>query len=324
MKRMLTWFLALAMIFSLAPISGLAADTLKVELMKEVHLGPTTPEAPAMIITNTTAGDVQVTVEVYDEKDRNVVQTLQFTLMQGDAPFTLNTHAYKMLEGNGAINTYRYRVTTAGGYRKNFYIAQIMYIDKTTQEISWVQWDNPIFPRNTVTSFGPQFRVLTPKMTKQWYMFTPIDLTIQGRQTFELVGGNMYSVGEVYVDVYGDNVTVTYMYHYNGQTDKIQPISEFLYFFPSYNTITTVDPEKINSPFAYGVPFSIANQLGGDTNVLMFVRNVETFYRFPMPTKQLIRNYPNNEENLALRQHMLSIMDPIDGVELVNKHNYAN
>lgn len=323
MKRMFTWFLALALVLSLAPIASQAADTLKVEVIKEVALNPVTPEAPGLIITNTTKGDVQVTVEVIDEVTRNTLETQHFTLLQGDAPFNFNTHAYKMLQKNGDINTYRYRVTTAGGYRDSFYVAQIMHIDKQTNEISWTQWENVIFPRNSVCSFGPQFRVLTPELTKRWYMFTPIDLTIQGRQTFELVGGNMYSVGELYVDVYGDNVTVTYMYYHNGQTDKIKPLGEFLYFFPSYATITTVEHDQINSPFAFGVPFSIANQLGGDTNVLMFVRNTETFYRFPVPTKELQRNYPNSNENKMIRQHMLDIMDPPEGVELVNKHNYA-
>ncbi|MHC1786078.1 MAG: hypothetical protein AB9880_03305 [Christensenellales bacterium] len=324
MKRLMNWCLMLTLILSLLPIAGLAADTLQVELAKEVHLSPALPEAPALTITNTSDHNVLVTVEVYDEAARSTVQTLQFTLLQGDAPYTVNTHAYKMLAASGDINTYRYRVTTDGGFKKLLYAAQVMHIAPVTMEITWVQWRNPIYPRNTVTSFGPQFRVLTPDLTDEWYMFTPIDLTIQGRQTFQLIGGNALEVGEVYVDTFADSVTVTYQYYFAGQSDKIEPLSEFLYFFPAYSTITTVDPKQIASSFAFGVPLSIAQDLGGDTNVLMFVRNIETFYRFPVPTAELLRNQPKSAENHALRQHMLDIMDPIEGVVLVNDHNYAN
>lgn len=323
MKRSLLWLMAAALLFTLLPMAGLAADTLQVDLAKEINLISPVDEQPALTFTNTSPNNVDVTLIVYDEAAKSTVQTLQFTLLQGDAPFVVNTHAYKMLEGNGKLNTYRYQITTAGGYKDTLYFAQIMYVNKDTQEISFVQWHNPIYPRNTVTSFGPQFRVLTPDLTKEWYMFTPIDLTVQGRQSFELVGGNMYNVGEVHVDVNGDNVTVTYQTHYAGETDKVEIISEYLNFFTAYNTITTVNPEELPSQFAYGVPFSIANNLGGDTNVLMFVRNVETWYLFPIPTAELQRNLPNSDENYALRGRMLELMDPIEGVELINEHNYA-
>lgn len=323
MKRSLLWLMAAALLFTLLPMAGLAADTLQVDLAKEINLISPVDEQPALTFTNTSPNNVDVTIVVYDEAAKSTVQTLQFTLLQGDAPFVVNTHAYKMLEGNGKLNTYRYKITTAGGYKDTLYFAQIMYVNKDTQEISFVQWHNPIYPRNTVTSFGPQFRVLTPDLTKEWFMFTPIDLTVQGRQTFELVGGNMYNVGEVHVDVNGDNVTVTYQAHYLGETDKIEIISEYLNFFNAYSTITTVKPEDLPSQFAFGVPFSISNNLGGDSNVLMFVCNVETWYRFPVPTAELQRNLPNSDENFALRGRMLELMDPPEGVELINEHNYA-
>ena len=323
MKHSLIWLIALALMLSLLPAASLAADTLTVNMPKEIHLGSPVDEQPALTITNTSPNNVDVTIAVYDEAARSTVQTLQFTLLQGDAPFVVNTHAYKVLEGNGKVNTYRYKVTTAGGFRHTLYFTQIMHVDKLTQALSFVQWNNPVYPRNTVTSFGPQFRILTPELTDEWYMFTPIDLTVQGRQSFELVGGNVMNVGNVHVDVAGDTVTVTYEAFYAGTTDKIELISEFLHFFPSYSTITTVKPEELPSSFAFGVPFSIARDLGGDSNVLMFVRNVETFYRFPVPTAELQRNLPNSPENHALRGRMLELMDPPEGVELVNKHNYA-
>ena len=44
-----------------------------------------------------------------------------------------------------------------------------------------------------------------------------LNLSVQGRQTYELVGSNMYVIGEVYVDVYGDTLTVTYHNYYDGK-----------------------------------------------------------------------------------------------------------
>lgn len=323
MKLSFLWLIMLALMLTLLPVTSLAADTLQVDMPKEIQLGSPVDEQPALTFTNTSLNNVDVTIVVYDEAAKSTVQTLQFTLLQGDAPFVVNTHAYKILEGDGKINTYQYRITTAGGFKQTLYFAQIMHVDKVTQALSFTQWNNPKFPRNTVTSFGPQFRVLTPDLTDEWYMFTPIDLTVQGRQTFELVGGNVMNVGNVHVDVSGDNVTVTYQAHYMGETDKVEIISEYLNFFNAYSTITTVKPEDLPSQFAFGVPFSISNNLGGDSNVLMFVRNVQTFFRFPVPTAELQRNLPNSDENFALRGHMLQLMDPPEGVELVNEHNYA-
>lgn len=325
MKKLLSVLLASALLLALLPTSAFALeDKIKLKLEGKVLITSADPNPVALTITNESPHQVDVNVEVYDEKARSVVYSVSYSLLANDAPVTVHAHVHKALSKNGEINTYRYRVTSANGFKRTLYFAQVMNIDKNTNEIIYTQWDNPIFGRNTVTSFGPQFRVLTPDLTKEWYMFTPIDLSIQGRQTIELVGGNMYNVGEVYVDVYGDTVNVTYHYHYSdaGYT-KIQPVSEYLNFFHDYSAVHSVRPEDNPSPFAFGAPFSIANQLGGDTRVLMFVRNVETFYRFPAPSVELRRNFPKSEENTALRQHMLNLMDPVEGLVLINDHNYA-
>ncbi|NLD51907.1 MAG: hypothetical protein GX650_03335 [Clostridiales bacterium] len=326
MKRTLSLLLLAVLLLTLTPMATLAAtDDIKVTLAKELYYSNAVPQQPVMSLVNNSAHEVYVTIEVYDEATRSTINTQQLTLPVGSVPVEVYGFVYKPLTQNGEVNTYRYKLTTAGGYKRTLYFAQIMRVDKNTNEITYEQWDNPIFGRNTVTSFGPQFRVLTPKLTKKWYMFTPIDLSRQGRQTITLVGGNMYEVGEVYVDVYGDTVNVTYKYFYEGETgSKVERISEYLNFFPAYNTITEVEPEKLPSSFAFNIPFSIANNLGGDTNVLMFVRNVETFYRFPTPKTEMRRNYPNSPSRKAERGAMLMMMDPIAGYDLVNDHNYGN
>ena len=52
-----------------------------------------------------------------------------------------------------------------------------------------------IYYNNTVCAFGPQFRDVSSKLTKEWYMFTPVDLSEDGTQYFELIGGGMYVIG---------------------------------------------------------------------------------------------------------------------------------
>ena len=46
------------------------------------------------------------------------------------------------------------------------------------------------YSNNTACSFGPAFRDVRPGMTDKWYLFTPINLSIQGRQTFDYVASN--------------------------------------------------------------------------------------------------------------------------------------
>ncbi len=325
MKKFLSLWLLAALLATALPALGATADVLSITQTKgEITYTVEVPGQPVLTIVNMSDHEVQVTVEVYDELARQVLFATPYVMPVGTEPLLVYGFAYKPLQTNGQINTYRYRVTTPGGVKETFYAAQTRHTDKTTNQPYYVEVHNAYLPRNTVSSFGPQFRVLTPGLTKEWFMFTPINLAIQGRQAFTLVGGNMYEVGEVYVDVAGDMVTVSYMYYYEGATEKVKRGDEFLHFFHDYTSVTTVDYKQISSPFAYGRPFSITNDLGGDTNVLMFVRNILSFYRFPMPEKMLSRNYPKSQARTAERGAMLAMMDPVPGLDLVNDHNYAN
>lgn len=165
------------------------------------------------------------------------------------------------------------------------------------------------YPENTVCSFGPNFRKVDPKLTKLWYMFTPIDLSKDGTQEFELVAGNVYVIGKVFVTVAGDEVTVTYKTTY-GKYGHIYMKSEYLNFFPDLASVSTVVPEEIGvSNYAFGQKFSIANDLGGDTNVLMFIRNVATFRDYVTDYAKLTRFWPNIDWRVEKRDAMLAMMD---------------
>ena len=325
MKRFLSLMLTVLLLGTLPLVPALAqADNLTVVQNNELLYTETWPQSPALTITNNSPHQVFVTVEVFDEVSRVNVQSLTFTLNAGDAPYAVNGFAYKNLPNDGQINSYRYVVTTAGGFRKVLYFAQQMRIDRNYNTVTYVQWINTRYPRNTASSFGPQFRVVAPKLTDKWYMFTPINLGIQGRQTFDLVASNIYVVGEVYVDVQGDMVTVNYKQFYgDDRYTKVEPLSNYLNFFPAFSTVTTVNPEELPSQFQFGVPFSITEKLAGDTNVLMFVRNMLSYNKYPVPTAEFRRFYPNQEQNMALRQQMLDMMDPMEGLNLENTHNYG-
>lgn len=124
---------------------------------------------------------------------------------------------------------------------------------------------------NNIRSVGPRFCDISPELTDKWFRFTPVDLSQDGLQMFDMISGDHYLVGTVAVLVKGDKVKVSYKYSIPNVTEK----DEYTYFtfFPDYDSVTTVEPEKIENRFEYDVEYSIANDLGGDTDVLLYMCN---------------------------------------------------
>ncbi len=325
MKKLLALALCALLLAGLIPMAASAKDTLDVVPVKEFRFPSESAVADVFTIQNTNPYDVNVTIDVYDQALRQNVQSMQVTLLQGDAPTAIQAYVYKPLTHNGEINTYRYTIKTAGGYTKHLYYGQKLTIttDGSGNPIHvYDQMDNSFYPRNTVSSFGPHFRDVTPNLTKLWYMFTPIDLSIQGRQSFPLVASNIFEVGQVHVDVNMDTVIVTYEMFFEGKEGYTsERLSDFLMFYNAYTDITIVEPEDMPnpSPYAFGQPISILNHLGGDTNVIMFVRNRITYYEFPTPKDGYTRYWRNLPEYKTRREAMLQMMDPITPVSMVGK-----
>ena len=169
---------------------------------------------------------------------------------------------------------------------------------------------NTWYSDNTACSFGPAFRDARPGMTALWYTFTPVDLTIQGRQTFEYIASNMYVIGEVYVDVRGDSVTVTYHNFFRAQGGNTETLTEYFTFFHDLDSVEEVEPERMTDRgYVFGRPVSIERDLRGDTNVLLFVRNRVTYSAYVTDAHKLERYWPNLPERAALRGRMLNLMD---------------
>ena len=120
-----------------------------------------------------------------------------------------------------------------------------------------------------VCSNGIRFRDLDKSVTKDWYMFTPIDLSVEGEQTIALIAGNMHEIGTATVLVKDGKVTVTTKVN---NKHSIAYVEEFLTFVPALADITELDFDALTN-YAYGEEISIEEALGGDTKVLLIMRN---------------------------------------------------
>jgi hypothetical protein len=189
-------------------------------------------------------------------------------------------------------------------------LTETKYYDEDGNEIKPVIISSgPIwYPSNTACTAGFSFRKLRPELTDKWYNFTPVDLSKDGVQTIPLVAGNVYIVGKVEVAVNGDAVTVSYSMP-GSKHDTARTESEFFTFFANLDAVTTVNPEEIGEGFKFGEPVSIEKDLGGDTKVLLFVRNVLSFRDYYTADKKLARYWPNSKNYNSYYQYLESIMD---------------
>ena len=158
------------------------------------------------------------------------------------------------------------------------------------------------YDQNTICSFGPQFREVSPRMTDLWYMFTPLDLSREGTQTFDLIAGNMFVVGKVTVTVKNGRFQVDYQYN----NSKFEIGREYFNIFLDYDSIEEDNLENLHAQkrFSYGRAYSIADKLEGDTDVILFVCNTATFQK----TSGVTKYYSNNPDRVDMRETMLDMI----------------
>lgn len=152
---------------------------------------------------------------------------------------------------------------------------------------------------NTACSVGPAFRDVS-NLTSKWYRFTPVDLSEDGTQTFDLMGSNMFIIGKVTVTVQDGNVTVYCQYN----STRVNVKSEFCTFLPSLAETTTVDQKKLTN-YGFGTPISIADDLGGDTKVLLYICNLVDYDT----SMNVIYQSPTEKEFLQKTNAMKDLMD---------------
>ena len=117
----------------------------------------------------------------------------------------------------------------------------------------------------TVCSLGIRFRDIAPQLTREWDMFTPLDLSREGEQTLPLLAANVNEVGAVTIAVKNGTVTVTYKIKW-----PAEELDMAFALLPDLASVTEVNIASMPR-FAFGQPVSIQNDLGGDTRVLLYV-----------------------------------------------------
>lgn len=185
------------------------------------------------------------------------------------------------------------------GYQ--YYVDWFQYINGLTAQeaASFSQLTLPCwYPDNTANVFGP-------KVNGSWQTYAAVDLSADGVQRFDLIGAGAWKIGTVTVTVDGDSVVVDYFMTEDVNTrdtwDDITVDTEYVNLFADADAIDM----KAESAFAFGEPISISADLGGDTMVALYVRNVVDF---PSHSPFVVRFWPNTPANAATADAMAALM----------------
>ncbi len=127
-----------------------------------------------------------------------------------------------------------------------------------------------------MTSEGPLFLSFRSDLADELYMFTPMDLSLDGEYRFPLVGSSQQVVGDAKVAVQNGMAIVTYLL-VNGVS--VDEEDEFFTFFPDIRSVPSVYPSKLQSVrLRFGIPYSVANWLNSDSKVLLYI-NCQVSYK---------------------------------------------
>lgn len=129
--------------------------------------------------------------------------------------------------------------------------------------------NKPSSGKQYMTSEGPLFLSFRADLTNELYMFTPMDLAMDGEYRFPLIGSSLQAVGEAKVEVKSGMAIVTYLVT-NGV--KVDEKNEFFTFFPDIRGISTVKPSELQQvKLRFGIPYSVAGWLNSDSKVLLYI-----------------------------------------------------
>ncbi len=305
MKKLLA--LALTLVLLLAALPALAeSESLKLSYPGDSKI--TLDSGASLKGFNVTyeGPGTTVTVTVTDRGTKQVYSEGSYSVSNGGS-FTFQMHQYGSFATTGKPRAMQVTLTTSAGYKKSTTVYQMS--EKESGGVYLKQIRPTYYSNNTASSFGPHLRDLTPNLTGLWYMVTPLDLTKQGRQTYELVASNIYVIGEVYVDVAGDTVTISYYNYYAKYGGDTKTKSEFVTLYHKYDDISTLEPSQIGYQFMFNRPISISQDLGGDTTVLMLVINHVDYCNFPTSEHMLRRFWENTPENKQKREALVQMID---------------
>ena len=161
------------------------------------------------------------------------------------------------------------------------------------------------YPNNTICVAGLTLKEADPSLPEKWYNVLPIDLTKDGRSVYQLVISNMFYIGEVYVDVWGDEVAVSCDLV---DSTAVQPLSWYGRWFTRLGDITTTSIESSEGGIPFGQPLSIADDLGGADTALLFIRSKATYYQPFRDGTTLTRYWRNLDEWKEFREGLQELM----------------
>lgn len=179
---------------------------------------------------------------------------------------------------------------------KPLYVAQEE--PSPTPEVVW-------YPNNTIALAGLSLQEASPRLPDKWYNVVPIDLTRQGRQTYFLTVSNARFIGECYVDVWGDEVTVTCSVM---SRSGIELKSEYGRWFTSLSQITSSSIESEQDGFIFGRPLSISEDLDGAEVALLFIRSKCTYRQPFRDGTELTRYWRNKADWKTFRKDLQELM----------------
>ena len=123
-----------------------------------------------------------------------------------------------------------------------------------TKTIKYTKW----YYNNTMTSFGPTTRELVGG--NDWYRVTPVDLTVDGVYTYDLIASNKYVVGTVTITVNAGTLSVNYDAKYD-----VEIKDEALLIYASKADLAAGSAVTA----AVGSTINTAETFGEDTKVLV-------------------------------------------------------
>lgn len=196
----------------------------------------------------------------------------------------------------------RWEVTKAPTYTEAGERKLICQVCRTVLSVEAVPMlTRTYYINRTMCPIGLSFRDVAPGSTKEWINFIPLDLSQEGEQSYPLIAANAYVIGSMKVNVSGGQLTVSYEL-IKGATAG----SEYLTFYPDLAAALAQEPAKLGGKnYPIGQPISIADDLAGDTSVLLLLCNRVSYHD---ELKGLTRFYPRNPEHAKLLEAMKAML----------------
>ena len=165
------------------------------------------------------------------------------------------------------------------------------------------------YPNNTICVAGLTLQEADSSLPDKWYNVLPVDLTRDGRQVYQLMISNMFLIGRVYVDVWGDEVTVSVSLLESG---AVRPLSWYGRWFTSLSDVTGASVESTEGGFPFGQPLSISDDLGGADAALLFIRGKASYYQPFRDGTTLTRYWRNKDDWKEFRENLQEILPRVE------------